>query len=97
MRSIVKLKDDIVTVKALIRHPMLSPLVAKKKHKKPKYITHLTAKYNGEIVYDFYSTQNISKNPFIAFSFRGGKKGDKIEFYWIDNTGESKISYAQIR
>ncbi len=97
MRTIAKLKNDVVTIKALIRHPMLSPFVAKKKHKKPKYITHITAKYNGELVYDFYSTQNISKNPFIEFSFRGGKKGDKVEINWIDNTGETKKGYAQIR
>jgi len=75
MRAIAKLKNGITTVRAMAHHPMLSYLVAKKKHKKAKFITHLTAKYN----------------------FKGGKKGDKIVFYWIDNTGESKTSSAKIR
>jgi sulfur-oxidizing protein SoxZ len=97
MRAIAKLKNGITTVRAMAHHPMLSYLLAKKKHKKAKFITHLTAKYNGQLVYDLYSTQFLSKNPYIQFAFKGGKKGDKIVFYWIDNTGESKTSSAKIR
>ncbi len=97
MRAIAKVKNGITTVKAMAKHPMLSFMQAKKKHKKAKFITHLTVKYNGELVYDLYSTQFLSKNPYIKFAFKGGKKGDKIVFYWIDNTGESKTSSTKIR
>jgi sulfur-oxidizing protein SoxZ len=38
----------------------------------------------------------VSKNPFVQFSFKGGKPGDKIALAWIDNRGERRTDEATI-
>jgi sulfur-oxidizing protein SoxZ len=38
----------------------------------------------------------IAKNPFLQFSFAGGKKGDEITVTWTDNKGDSRTDKAVI-
>ncbi|NOX15901.1 MAG: thiosulfate oxidation carrier complex protein SoxZ [Epsilonproteobacteria bacterium] len=89
IKSIAKVKNDIATVKLLVKHPMLSGTISGGKGK-PKYITHLTVKHGGRVVYDMYPTSAISKNPYIKFAFKGAKKGDIITVQWKDNTGATE-------
>jgi sulfur-oxidizing protein SoxZ len=39
---------------------------------------------------------SVSKNPFLAFRFNGGKQGDKISITWRDNMGETRTDEAAI-
>jgi sulfur-oxidizing protein SoxZ len=39
----------------------------------------------------------VSKNPYIAFKFKGAAKGDSIQLAWTDNTGESDSAEAEIK
>ncbi|VAY87769.1 Sulfur oxidation protein SoxZ [hydrothermal vent metagenome] len=92
-----KLKKKIVTVKALVKHPMMSYDEAKKKKKKANFITYITGKLNGKTtVYEVSTSQFLSKNPYLKFSFKGAKKGDKIEIAWTDLLGKSHTGTKKI-
>jgi sulfur-oxidizing protein SoxZ len=39
---------------------------------------------------------SVSKNPFVQFSFKGGKSGDEIAVTWIDNKGDKRTDKAAI-
>lgn len=92
-----KEKKGIVTVKALANHPMLSFVEAKKAKKEANFITYLYAKANGKIVFEVATSQSLSKDPYIKFSFKGAKKGDKLEITWVDFKGETQTSTAKIK
>jgi len=38
----------------------------------------------------------VAKNPFLAFKFKGGAKGDKIQVTWTDNKGDKRTDEAVI-
>jgi len=84
-----KAKKGIITVKALLKHPMLSHQEAKRAKKEPNWITHIVAKRNGEIVYEVTTSQFLSKNPYLKFQFKG-EKGDKIEISYVDLKGNKE-------
>ena len=96
-----KLKKDIVTVKALASHDMLSYQEAERAKKEVNFITYVIAKVNGVVVFEMSSSQFLSKNPYIKFSFvaseTGVKAGDELEFTWVDLKGETNTSKENIK
>jgi sulfur-oxidizing protein SoxZ len=42
------------------------------------FITELTAKHGDKVVLSSEFGSSVSKNPYLAFKFKGGAKGDKI-------------------
>ncbi|PLY05326.1 MAG: thiosulfate oxidation carrier complex protein SoxZ [Arcobacter sp.] len=96
-----KLKKGVVTVKALASHEMLSNQEAKRAKKEANYITYITAKVNGTIVYEVSTSQFLSKNPYMKFMFNaeavGAKKGDTLELTWIDLKGTTQTSDGKIK
>jgi sulfur-oxidizing protein SoxZ len=38
----------------------------------------------------------VSKNPFLAFRFKGAKSGDKIGVTWVDTNGATRTDEATI-
>jgi sulfur-oxidizing protein SoxZ len=38
----------------------------------------------------------VAKNPFLAFKFKGGAKGEKIQVTWTDNRGDKRTEEAVI-
>ena len=34
--------------------------------------------------------QSVSQNPYLAFKFKGGAKGDTVSVSWQDNLGETR-------
>ena len=52
MKIKAKLKGDVVQVKVMAKHDMLTYDQAKKKGVDANFITHITAKANGKVVYD---------------------------------------------
>ena len=38
----------------------------------------------------------VSKNPFLAFKFLGGKVGDKVTITWTDNHGDKRTDEALV-
>ena len=39
----------------------------------------------------------VSKNPYLAFTFEGGAKGDELQMTWTENTGKSATETAKIK
>ena len=85
-------------VQSLIHHPMDSGFVKDKSGKliPPHYIEVLTFEAGGKTVFTAYWGPAVSKDPFIKFSFKGGKKGDELKISWVDNLGKSDETTAKI-
>jgi len=96
-----KLKKGVVTVKALANHENLSYQEAERAKKEANFITYVVAKVNGTIVYELSSSQFLSKNPYMKFSFNadavGVKKGDKLDFTWVDLKGNTRADSKKIK
>jgi len=92
-----KFKKGITKVKAVFKHVMIGEDVAKTKGVKPNYMTHITAKVNGEVVYDASVGVMLSVNPYIKFRFKGGAKGEIIELVATDNNGNTQVSTKKIK
>ncbi len=87
-----KARGGVVTVKALLTHPMETGLRKDKKTGKKipaHYITEVTCDHGGNKVMTAYWGPAISKNPYLSFKFKGGNKGDAITLTWKDNKGKS--------
>lgn len=97
MKIKAKVKGDMVAVKVMVKHDMLTYDQAKKKGKEANFITHITAKANDKVVYDLSSSQFLSKNPLFKFKFKGAKAGDKVEVTWVDLLGNTKTSSKKIK
>jgi sulfur-oxidizing protein SoxZ len=91
-----KEKNGIVTVKAMAKHEMLSYIEAKKAKKEVNFITNFTATSNGKVVYEVSTSQFLSKNPYVKFSFHG-KSGDDLTFTWTDLKGKSETETVKIK
>lgn len=79
-------------IKILVRHDMES---GQRKDGDGKlvpahFIQSLLVKWNDKVVLDAMLGPSVSKDPFFAFKFAGGAKGDKIMVSWSDNKGDSR-------
>ena len=92
-----KLKKGVVEVKALASHPMLSYQEAERAKKEVNFITYMVAKANGKIVYEASTSQFLSKDPYMKFSFTGANAGDEIEITWKDLKGNTDTSTTKIK
>jgi len=97
MRMKAKLKGDKTEVKVMMKHPMLSYREAKKKGKEANFITYVTATNEGAVVYEVSTSQFLSKNPYMKFYFKGGKKGEEVEVTWVDLKGNKKSGKTKIK
>jgi len=89
---------DSTEVKVLMSHEMET---GQRKDAQGKtipawFIQNVTVAHNGRPVLSAQWGPAIAKNPFLAFKFKGGAKGDKIEITWTDNRGEKRTDEAQI-
>jgi sulfur-oxidizing protein SoxZ len=92
-----KLKDGIVEVKALATHPMLSYQEAERAKKEVNFITYVVAKVADKVVFEASTSQFLSKDPYIKFSFKGANVGDIIELTWKDLKGNTDVSTEAIK
>ena len=98
MRIRAQAQGDKVTVRVLISHEMET---GQRKDAAGKtipawFIQSISATHDGKTVMSAQWGTAISKNPFIQFSFKGGKAGDKIALTWIDNHGDKRTDEAVI-
>lgn len=100
IRIRAELSGEITDVKALITHPMETGLRkdAKTNETIPAhYIQEVNCEHNGKNVLTAEWGVAISKNPYLSFQFKGGKKGDKIKISWSDNKGDKDAEEGQIQ
>ena len=60
------------------------------------YIQEVNATLNGKPVFTAEWGPAVSKNPFLQFTVKGAKAGDKIGVVWKDNRGESRSDEATV-
>ena len=60
------------------------------------FITELVAKHGDKVVLAAEFGSSVSKNPYLAFKFKGGAKGEKVIVSWKDNKGDSRTDEAAI-
>ncbi|NPA27514.1 MAG: thiosulfate oxidation carrier complex protein SoxZ [Epsilonproteobacteria bacterium] len=89
-------EEGIVSVIALLKHPMLTYDQAKKKGKEPNFIVYIEAKSNGDVVYEASTSQFLSKNPLIKFKYKG-KKGEELELSWVDLKGNTESKKVKVK
>ncbi len=102
MKVKAKLKGDVVKVKAMAKHAMMTYDIAEKKtgsRDNANFITHWDGKSNGKTVFDASTSQFLSKNPIVKYEFKaaGFKKGDKLTMTWVDLKGNTKSKTAKIK
>ncbi len=90
---------DLTEVQALIQHPMDSGFVkdAQGALIPPHFIQQLTFEHDGKNVFVADWGPAVSKDPYVKFSFKGGKKGDDLKIGWVDNKGASDGTAAKIQ
>jgi sulfur-oxidizing protein SoxZ len=89
---------DRTEVQSLIQHPMDSGFVKDSEGQlvPPHYIEVLTFEHEGKKVFTAFWGPAVSKDPFVKFAMRGGKKGDELKITWTDNLGKSDSLVAKI-
>lgn len=86
-----KASKGVVTVKALMNHPMETGLRKDKKTGKlipAHHIQEVMAKSGDKTVLSAVWGGAISKNPYLSFEYKGAK-GDSLTVSWVDNQGGS--------
>src|SRR3990167_3731921 len=96
MRIRAQAAGDKATVRVLMSHEMES---GQRKDSAGKivpdwHITEVTATHNGKTVMTAEWGPAVSKNPFLQFTVKGAKAGDKIGVSWKDNKGENRADEA---
>ena len=98
MKIRAKMDGDKVDVRVLMSHEMET---GQRKDAKGAlvpawFITNVTATHNGKVVLSAEWGPAVSKNPFLAFKFSGGKVGDKVSVTWTDNKGDKRTDEALV-
>jgi len=98
MRIRAQAAGDKVTVRVLMAHEMET---GQRKDAAGKvipawYIQQVTAQHNGKTVLTAQWGPAVSKNPFLQFSIKGAKAGDKVGIAWVDNRGDQRSDEATV-
>ncbi len=98
MRIRAQALNGNVVVKVLMQHEMET---GQRKDASGKtipawYITDVTASLNGTQVFSAQWGPAVSKNPFLQFTIKGGKAGDKIGVQWVDNQGNKRADQVTV-
>ncbi len=96
MRIRAQVAGDKATVRVLMAHEMESgqrrdsagALVP------AWFISEVSATHNGKVVMTAEWGPAVSKNPFLQFTIKGAKAGDKIGVSWKDNKGGVRTDEA---
>ncbi len=98
MRIRAQVAGDKATVRVLMSHEMET---GQRKDSAGKvipawFIQDVTASHNGKQVLAAQWGPSVSKNPFLQFSVKGAKAGDKISVSWTDNKGDKRTDEATV-
>ncbi|MBL8325745.1 MAG: thiosulfate oxidation carrier complex protein SoxZ [Rubrivivax sp.] len=98
MRIRAQVAGDKATVRVLMAHEMET---GQRKDSAGKtipawFISEVSATHNGKPVLTAQWGPAVAKNPFLQFTVKGAKAGDKIAVTWKDNKGESRTDEATV-
>ena len=60
------------------------------------YIQEVSAQLNGKPVLMAQWGPAVAKNPFLQFTLKGAKAGDKVSVSWVDTRGEKRTDEATV-
>ena len=60
------------------------------------FIRSVTVTHAGRTVLTAQFGPAVAKNPFLAFRFKGGARGDKVAISWVDSRGDKRSDEATI-
>jgi len=60
------------------------------------HITDITAALNGKQVLAAEWGPAVAKNPFLQFTVKGAKAGDKLAITWKDNRGDTRTDEVTV-
>jgi sulfur-oxidizing protein SoxZ len=98
MRIRAQLAGDKATVRVLMSHEMET---GQRKDAAGKtipawFIQEVTAALNGKPVLTAQWGPSVAKNPFLQFTVKGAKAGDKIAISWADSKGDKRTDEATV-
>ena len=98
MRIRAQAAGDKTTVRVLMSHEMET---GQRKDSSGKvvpawFIQEVLATHNGKPVLSAHWGPSIAKNPFLQFTIKSGKVGDKIVISWTDNKGDKRSDEATV-
>ena len=98
MRIRAQVSGDKTTVRVLMSHEMET---GQRKDAAGKtipawFIQEVSAAHNGKPVMTAQWGPSVAKNPFMQFTLKGGKAGDKVSVTWTDNRGENRTDEATV-
>ena len=98
MRIRAQAQGDKAVVRVLMSHEMET---GQRKDSSGKvipawHITDVTVAHNGKQVLAAEWGPAVAKNPFLQFTVKGAKAGDKIAVTWKDNKGDTRTDEAVV-
>jgi sulfur-oxidizing protein SoxZ len=98
MRIRAQAAGDKATVRVLMSHEMET---GQRKDSAGKtipawFIQEVSATHNGKLVLTAQWGTAVAKNPFLQFTVKGAKAGDKIAVSWVDNKGAKRTDEATV-
>ena len=98
MRIRAQAAGDKTTVRVLMSHEMET---GQRKDSAGKiipawFIQEVSATHNGKPVMSAQWGPAVSKNPFMQFTLKGAKAGDKVAITWVDNKGDKRTDEASV-
>ena len=98
MRIRAQAQGDHAVVRVLMSHEMETGL-RKDASGKPIpawHVTEVSAALNGKPVLSAEWGPAVAKNPFLQFTLKGAKAGDKVAVTWKDNRGDTRTDEATV-
>ena len=98
MRIRAQAQGDKAVVRVLMSHEMET---GQRKDASGKvipawHISDVTASLNGKQVLSAEWGPAVAKNPFLQFTIKGAKAGDKVAITWKDNRGDTRTDEATV-
>ncbi len=98
MRIRAQAAGDKATVRVLMSHEMET---GQRKDASGKvipawFIQEVSAALNGKVVMTAQWGPAVAKNPFLQFSIKGAKAGDKVAVSWVDNKGDKRTDEVSV-
>jgi sulfur-oxidizing protein SoxZ len=98
MRIRAQMQGDKAVVRVLMSHEMET---GQRKDSAGKvipawHINEVSATHNGKPVLSAEWGPAVAKNPFLQFTLKGAKAGDKVAVTWKDNRGDTRTDEASV-
>ena len=89
---------EIITIKALISHPMHTGRAKDKQGNviPRKIINEFRVSFNGQQVFNVMMEPAVSANPFVSFPFKANESGT-FDFTWVEDGGKEFTASKEMK